>query len=215
MKNNYDFCIKEVLKSEGGYTNDPHDAGGPTNFGITIADVRMYVKEDATADDVKRLTLDQAKAIYKSKYWRAVNGDQLPSGVDYTVFDYGVNSGVSRANKVLAQFKTITEPVKLINAINDERLHFLHNIRNGSDWIHFGKGWGDRVARVRRDSIALATSKVPSAAGGAVIAGAAASASLWHWGTPSWPVIAASAVILGLLGAYLIHTYHKSIQGNN
>src|SRR6266700_411770 len=100
MKNNYDDCLARVLKSEGGYTNDPRDPGGPTNFGITIADYRSYINRNATASDVRRMKIDQAKTIYKSKYWDKVNGDNLPSGVDYTVFDYGVNSGINRANRV-------------------------------------------------------------------------------------------------------------------
>lgn len=213
MKNNYDFCIKEVLKSEGGYTNDPNDKGGPTNFGITIADVKLYVKKDATASDVKALTLEQAKEIYRTKYWAKVNGDALPSGVDYTVFDYGVNSGVSRANKVLAQFKDNT-PAEQINKINDERLHFMHNIRNGSDWIHFGKGWGQRVERVRKDSIALSTSKTPSVATGAVVTAAAAGGSFYQWGIHHWMEIAASVAVIGVLAGIIVHYLNKSKQGN-
>lgn len=211
MKSNYDFCIKEVLKSEGGYTNDPNDAGGPTNFGITLKDYRLYINPKGTAVDVQSMTVDQAKAIYKSKYWDAVNGDQLFSGIDYTTFDYAVNSGVSRAVKVLKSFEPCTVP-ELINKINDERLHFLHNIRNGSDWVHFGKGWNDRVARVRKDSLALSTSKTPSVASTAVVATAAGGASLWQWGLPHWMEITASVAFLGLLTYLVIHSIRKYNQ---
>lgn len=146
MLSNYNFCIKEVLKSEGGYTNDPLDRGGPTNFGITIWDYRAYINKQGTAEDVRRMTVDQAKAIYKSKYWDAVGGDNLPSGLDYTVFDFGVNSGVSRALRYYKTYKTI-------NAINAARLRFLQSLPT---WNHFGAGWGARVARVKRDSNKLA-----------------------------------------------------------
>jgi len=46
---------------EGGYSNHPSDTAGPTNFGITIADYRAYVKPDATAEDVAKIeaTLQQ------------------------------------------------------------------------------------------------------------------------------------------------------------
>ena len=91
---NYNYALEQVLLSEGGYTNDPRDPGGPTNFGITIYDYRAYINHAGTATDVKNMTKAQAAAIYKSKYWDAVNGDNLPSGVDYCVSDYGVlNSG--------------------------------------------------------------------------------------------------------------------------
>lgn len=175
MKQNYEFCIKEVLKSEGGYTNDPADSGGETNFGIT---------QRETSIPVKTMTVEQAKAIYKKKYWDAVDGDNLPSGVDYTVFDYGVNSGVARAKKVYASVKD-TDASKVINAVNDERQAFLNNlaVRRPKDQ-KFLKGWTSRVTRVRKDSLTLAKAptQTNNAAGPAagVLAGGGLLASMWE-----------------------------------
>lgn len=199
MKQNYNYCLSEVLKSEGGYTNNPRDPGGPTNFGITIADYRMYINPNGTAKDVKNMTLDQAKVIYKSKYWDKVNGDQLPSGVDYSVFDYGVNSGISRANRIYSKVK-VDDPVKTINNICDERLSFLQSL---GTWKTFGRGWGPRVGRVRHDSIVLATktNPVPAAAGWTAAFGSAMAAlySDIHY----WPyILAGGLVIAGLVWLY-------------
>src|SRR5712691_4793819 len=97
----YDEALSRLLVHEGGYSNHPSDPGGPTNWGITIHDARAYWKKDATASDVRAMPLDVAKEIYRSKYWRAMRCDDLPAGVDYAVFDYGVNSGIGRAGKVL------------------------------------------------------------------------------------------------------------------
>jgi lysozyme family protein len=213
VKSNYNFCLNQVLKSEGGYTNDPNDAGGPTNFGITIADYKKYINKKGTAKDVRGMSLDDAKSIYKSKYWDVIDADNLPSGVDYTCFDYAVNSGVGRIPRVLKQFKD-KSGVDLINAINDERIHFLHNIRGGSDWIHFGRGWNDRVSRVRKDSINLATSKTPSVGGAVVTSVAAGGASIWQWGLHHWMLLSASAAFLGLLSYLLIHTIRKKNNVN-
>lgn len=152
MQSNYPYALQQVLLSEGGYTNDPRDPGGATNFGITIADYRMYINRNGTPVDVRNMTVDQAKTIYQSKYWDKVNGNELPSGVDYCVFDYGVNSGVSRANRVYQEFRG-QDPVDCINAICDERLHFLQSLHT---WSAFGLGWSRRVASVRANSIALA-----------------------------------------------------------
>lgn len=193
MKQNYDFCLKEVLKSEGGYTNDPRDPGGPTNFGITLADYRAYINRSGTAVDVKNMTIDQAKTIYKSKYWDKVNGDNLPSGVDYSVFDYGVNSGVSRALRIFNKYKQ-SVPVKCINQINDERLSFLQALPT---WSAFGKGWGSRVARVRHDSITLASKTTPVAnAGAAVAVGAGGAMAYFH---EYWPYGLAAIAVAGLV----------------
>jgi Glycosyl hydrolase 108 len=56
---NFSQCLAVVLAEEGGYTNDPDDRGGPTNFGITIDDLREWRGTDVTAEDVKNMT----------KYW--------------------------------------------------------------------------------------------------------------------------------------------------
>jgi lysozyme family protein len=166
----YDAALARLLVHEGGYTNDPRDPGGPTNFGITIHDYRKYVKAGATAADVKAMKVDEAKQIYREKYWRA-NGlscDDLPAGVDDTLFDYRVNSGVGRADKVLRRVCALADkasnaallealakrdPAAVINAVNDERLRFLRSLRT---WPAFSKGWGTRVAEVRIFSLQLA-----------------------------------------------------------
>jgi lysozyme family protein len=165
----YDEALHRLLAHEGGYTNDAADPGGPTNFGITIVDYRKYVNGNATADDVRATTLDQARAIYRSKYWDALRGDELPAGIDYALFDYGVNSGIARAAKVLQRILGIADdgiigPVTLaamagraavpvVNALCDERLAFLQSLRT---WPVFGKGWGRRVAEVKDAALAMA-----------------------------------------------------------
>jgi lysozyme family protein len=166
----YDDALRRLLAHEGGYTNHPSDPGGPTNFGITIIDYRKYVKSGATAADVKAMRLNEAKAIYRAKYWNALRCDALPAGVDYAVFDYGVNSGIGRASRVLQRVvgvaddgkvgpKTLAaigarDPKAIVTAICDERLAFLKRLRT---WPVFGKGWGRRVAEVKAAALAAAS----------------------------------------------------------
>lgn len=180
MKQNYNQSLQLVLKDEGGYSNVPGDNGGPTNFGITLADYRKYISRTGTAKDVKNMSLDEAKSIYKSKYWDALSCDSLPSGVDYTCFDYGVNSGLGRPRKALQRFKSLTG-TKLIDAINDERVSFLRAIGKGHN-AQFMKGWMRRVSGVRAVSKQMATKDHSSGPTAAVAtAGAAiASSSFWH-----------------------------------
>lgn len=167
MKQNFEVCVTKVFKDEGGYSNDPADSGGKTNFGIT---------QKETSIDVKTITMSQAKDIYKKKYWDALDCDNLPNGVDYTVFDYGVNSGVGRSSKVLKSFKGL-EPTKAIVAINNERQTFLNNlaVRRPKDQ-KFLKGWTARVSRVKAFSLQLAGKK-DVASGPA--SGAVAGLGLW------------------------------------
>ena len=167
---NFDEALARLLAHEGGYTNHPDDPGGPTNFGITIADYRKYVKPDAGAADVRAMTIDEAKAIYRARYWAAQRCDELPAGVDYAVFDYGVNSGIGRSGKVLRRMLSMPDTTHkisddviaaarqadakaLVAAICDERLRFLKALKT---WPVFGKGWGRRVAEVKAAALEMA-----------------------------------------------------------
>lgn len=166
----YDEALRCLLAHEGGYTNHPSDHGGPTNFGITIVDYRKYVKPDAVAADVRAMKLDDAKAIYRAKYWDAQRCNDLPIGVDYAVFDYGVNSGIGRSGKVLRRVLKLPDNTSVVNdaviaaarradakalvtAICDERLRFLQSLKT---WPVFGGGWGRRVSEVKSISLAMA-----------------------------------------------------------
>jgi lysozyme family protein len=163
MQQTYPEAMAKVLDDEGGYSNDAGDPGGPTNYGITIEDARMYWKHDATASDVRHMPRSVALDIYRKHYAAPVHYDDLPPGLDYTVFDYGINSGVSRATKVLQRFvgagvdgrigpETLSKVYAaqdlsgLIDKIWSERLHFLQNL---GTWRLFGKGWGRRVSTGR------------------------------------------------------------------
>jgi lysozyme family protein len=94
---NYDKCLETILHHEGGYVNHPKDPGGETNLGVTK---RVY-EEFGGTKDMKDLTVEDVAPIYKKGYWDKVKGDQLPSGLDLCVFDFGVNAGPGRAAKFL------------------------------------------------------------------------------------------------------------------
>ena len=175
--NNSERAIPKILKHEGGYVNNPADPGGATNKGITIATFRRYIKPGGTIADLKALTESQAVVVYKRQYWDAVSADLLPSGVDYAVADFAVNSGPSRAGKYLqkvvgtaqdgvvgpatiAAARGLSAP-DVINDICDERLAFMRRIRGGRLWKTFGRGWQRRVDDVRAVSLAWATQKAP------------------------------------------------------
>jgi lysozyme family protein len=174
MKRNADMAIRKILEHEGGYVNHPNDPGGPTNKGITLATFRSFIKRDGTIADLKALTTQQAVEVYKAQYWDKVRGDDLPSGVDYTVADFAVNSGPSRAAKYLQSALGVTQdgaigpqtiaaanaatPRALIININADRLAFMKRIKRGEWWKDFGRGSQRRVDAVRSTSLALVDS---------------------------------------------------------
>src|SRR5690606_511060 len=101
MDRNFQRALSLVLRHEGGWSDHPKDPGGATMKGVTLANFRRYVKPDATKNDLRNITDGQIATIYRRFYWDAVAGAELPSGIDYAVFDFAVNSGPSRAAKYL------------------------------------------------------------------------------------------------------------------
>ena len=169
MQNNFEKALALVLEHEGGYVNHPKDPGGATMRGVTQAVYDAYRKvRGRPSQSVKFITDEELRAIYKFQYWDKVHGDFLPTGLDYAMFDFAVNSGVGRASKYLqavlgvAQdgqigartLAAITNPVSIINALLDRRMGFLRNLRT---FLTFGKGWTRRVHGVRAKALDMAT----------------------------------------------------------
>lgn len=89
----FDSALRVVLANEGGYSNNPSDPGGETNYGIC--------KRDYPNMDIKNLTVEQAGIIYRAQYWDKIKGDSLPYPLALFVFDAAVNQGVDAAIKML------------------------------------------------------------------------------------------------------------------
>lgn len=92
--------LEDVLAAEGGYSNNPSDAGGETNYGITV----LVARANGYHGDMRYLPRELAKQIYTIQYWLTPKLDQvnnLSSSVAVEMFDTGVNAGVSFAVKAL------------------------------------------------------------------------------------------------------------------
>jgi lysozyme family protein len=169
MRETYNQALAQVFAHEGGYTNHPSDPGGPTNWGITIADARAHWKADATAADMRAMPKSVAAKIYRTKYAAGVRYDELPAGLDYALFDYAIHSGIGRAAKVLRRWlglpdesaqvtDAVLAAVRVRDAregvvwICDERLAFLKRLKT---WPVFGAGWARRVAEVKATALRM------------------------------------------------------------
>jgi lysozyme family protein len=96
----FDMAFEHVIEVEGKYSNDPKDPGGETMFGIC--------KRDHPNVDIKNLTIEKAKSIYKKEYWDTVCCDSLPSPLNLFVFDCAVNQGTSTSTKLLQAALRVT-----------------------------------------------------------------------------------------------------------
>lgn len=162
MRENFNACLAEILRHEGGYVNDPKDPGGETNMGIS--------KRSYPTENIKGMTQARAAVIYKRDFWDAVRGDDLPAGLDLLAFDPAVNSGVSRGAKWLQEALGVAadgkvgpatiaaaraaHPVAVIDRACDLRLAWLRTLKT---WPRYGKGWAIRVESVRAEAISMAT----------------------------------------------------------
>jgi len=174
MKENYEkFVERMISRYEGGYGWDRADSGGPTKYGITCYDLaahRHQVMDSMArwAPIVRAMPLAEADEIYATKYATTCGFDDLVSGADCVVFDFGVNSGPSRAVRFSQQIVKVTadgrmgpitiaainshDTAQFINALCDARLAFLRRL---SIWGSFGRGWTARVADLRKYSLSL------------------------------------------------------------
>jgi lysozyme family protein len=100
--NRFDLCIKRVLVHEGGKVHDPVDRGGRTNRGVTQRVYDDYRRSRGHPSiDVWDMSDAECKDVYFARYWAPLQCGVLPVGLDYVVFDAGVNIGISRSAKWL------------------------------------------------------------------------------------------------------------------
>jgi len=165
MKENYAQALKQVLKYEGGKVDDARDPGGRTAFGVTQNTYNAWrKKQNLPIVDVFTISQADVAAIYRQEYWDKIRGDDLPSGVDFAVFDFAVNSGVSKAAKTLQSVVGVTQdgvigPATIqaaknyvAMAVTNKRLSFMQSL---SIWSTFGRGWSARIADVKNQILAL------------------------------------------------------------
>lgn len=96
----FEDSLKVILENEGGFVDDPDDAGGRTNFGIT-----QSVYDPSGVKDVKNITPEEVSAIYLISYYKPSGAEMLDLAgypeLSLQVFDCAVNCGVGTAVKML------------------------------------------------------------------------------------------------------------------
>lgn len=156
--------IDDVIQREGGYVDHPDDRGGPTNFGVTQATLAEYRNANVSKDDVRNLSIEEARQIYYSRYWvkSKFSSLNIATAVEELLLDSAVHHGVSGATKMLQRAVGITAdgvigPVtrnvvnampsdKLAAALTAERVATLGRIitKNPSQAV-FAAGWMNRM----------------------------------------------------------------------
>jgi len=153
MKDNFDACLANVLKNEGGWADDPRDPGGATMEGITMKTFQGFIGREASKDELRNIPNETRDAIYRQMYWDPIKGDSLDSGIDAVVMDHAVNAGVHRAQNLAASI--VGSPAYDVDAINsygadkfvadftEGRANYYRSLKI---FAIYGKGWLRRAA---------------------------------------------------------------------
>lgn len=173
MRQNREKVLRWMNISEGGYVNHPDDPGGATNMGVTQRTYDAFRSSQGLPKrPVRQLSRAEADEIFSKQYMDPVSFDELPSGLDYAMADYSVNSGPAKAIKDLQRVLgvsadgvmgkiTLTALAErnvedVIVDLCSGRMKFLRGLKT---WKTFGKGWSARVegakAGVQTDDIGV------------------------------------------------------------
>ncbi len=155
MKAIAENIIRRTINLEGGYVNDPVDAGGETKFGIS--------KRSYPGVDIAALTKEEAIAIYARDFWDGMNLDLINSpAVAAKIFDVAVNIGQSLAAKMVQEIVAVDadgiigpHTANAVNAENEDwmiaqlrkkqLLHYAAIVEKNPAQIKFFVGWINRV----------------------------------------------------------------------
>jgi len=162
-----DDIINFVIRAEGGFTNNPNDRGGATNFGITAATLNRYLCKPgvATPDEVRAMTEATARAIYAKFYIAEPRFERIANAaLRLVVVDAGVLHGVGHATEWLqsavsatvdgdfgeetsAKIAAYAQPNLLARRVLAKRFAAIASIvKNDPSQLEFLVGWINRAA---------------------------------------------------------------------
>lgn len=135
--------LSGILRREGGYVDHPNDRGRCTNMGITRQTLQEWRGRAVTCDDVRQLTDDEAREIYRARYIRPFDG--IEPDLKPQVVDIAVNSGVSRARALLALAQQQTERPVAVQLVIERLKHYARIVKVDSGQAVFLPGWINRA----------------------------------------------------------------------
>jgi len=168
MASNFEQCLEWLLEHEGGYVNHPKDPGGSTNKGITANAYEAWLGRGVSDEMIRNIPDDHVALIYRERYWDKIRADEIPSGPNWSMMDFAVNSGPSRSIRTVQAIvgaaadgiigpQTLDmiedqDPADLIDQIHDRRQIFYESL---STFDTFGRGWSRRNDETRQQALSL------------------------------------------------------------
>lgn len=175
---NFQRCLDIVLGYEGGYSEEPGDPSGATQFGVTVGALRDFRQDNSLeVDELKKLGRDEACEIYRTRYWNVLRCDDLPNGVDLVVFDFAVDANAGRAARALQQVvgaeadgsigdatlaATKVKPARdVIKGMSDRRLEYYRALPDAANFIKGAMSRTNAVEKAATDMIAAERPAAP------------------------------------------------------
>ncbi|MCG1019773.1 MULTISPECIES: glycoside hydrolase family 108 protein [Burkholderiaceae] len=149
----FDDAFDKLIGNEGGYSNNPHDPGGETMWGVTQRVARAW----GYTGPMRELPRETAKQIAKALYWDPLHCDRYDARVAFQIFDANYNGGhvviwMQQASGAFADGKLGPKTIAAVQAVDPElfimrfiaaRLTYLTALQT---WPSFGRGWARRIA---------------------------------------------------------------------
>ena len=155
-----------LLKVEGGYSDDKHDKGGKTKYGIIEEEARDF----GYKGDMQDLTIDFAKNIYLKKYYLGNKLDKVVNDkVALSICDWAVNSGRNGTKNAQIAINQLTnanldvdgiignktlealnaaDPGKFLEVYHNlQRIYYKGKVEADRTQERFLTGWLNRVRR--------------------------------------------------------------------
>lgn len=168
-----DAYVDRVIEREGGFSDHPADSGGETMWGVTIGTLKAWRGDrNISEEDVRRLTLEEARKIYVELYWKPSRADKLPEKVKDCHFDTAINCGVETAAKLLQKSLVALGHNVIVDGVIGKRTIAACFLCNDADLVEeylsqrekyyiristrnpklkvFLQGWLNRLDKIRR-----------------------------------------------------------------
>lgn len=148
----FDTAIERILSHEGGYVNDPADPGGETQWGIS--------KRSYPSVDIKKLTRDAAKELYRRDFWELVARQITDDALRFQILDAAVNHGMGNAVRFMQRAAGVADDGHFgpaskaaVARMDPHDAHLLFMAERFEFWTRlrafdsFGRGWTRRGAQ--------------------------------------------------------------------
>lgn len=163
----YKQMVPWIKKWEGGWANDPDDAGGCTMMGITIVAYQKYFGRDKTCSDLRNITNDEWTYIFTKGYWDRMKADYIASQAVAEIcvqmcWGSGPATAIKKIQKLLGckqdgivgpitlRLLNSEDEITMFNKLYDMRKAWLEAIAKKGNNKKFLRGWLNRLEDLRK-----------------------------------------------------------------